>query len=114
MTDFSQLDSAAATDAARSRVRQAIDEFLKRRADGEEISGEEFLSSHGPLQADIAAELQKLAVIDRARAAAVAEEPNDQDTESTQRRTLLQVRCPHCQTRVDVDDDMSLGELHCA
>jgi tRNA A-37 threonylcarbamoyl transferase component Bud32 len=91
-----------------------MDEFLERRANGEEIATDELLSTHGPLQADIAAELEKLAVIDRARAAAVAGDSSNRGTESTQRRTLLLVRCPHCQTRVDVDDDMSLGELHCA
>ena len=115
MSDASQSDGPPTAAASRSRrVRQAMDEFLERRASGEEISTDELLSTHGPLQADIAAELQKLAVIDRARAAAANDESSNRSTESTQRRTLLLVRCPHCQTRVDVDDDMSLGELHCA
>ncbi len=115
MSDASQSDGPPTAAASRSRrVRQAMDEFLERRASGEDISTDELLSTHGPLQADIAAELEKLAVIDRARAAAANDESSNRSAESTQRRTLLLVRCPHCQTRVDVDDDMSLGELHCA
>jgi predicted Zn finger-like uncharacterized protein len=91
-----------------------MDDFLTRRANGEDVSADDLLSTHGPLQVDLSAELNKLAVIDRARAAAIGDDSSDRDTESTQRRTLLLVRCPHCQTRVDVDDDKSLGELQCA
>jgi predicted Zn finger-like uncharacterized protein len=113
MTDpFQEGTSAAATRIR--RVRQAMDDFLTRRANGEDVSADDLLSTHGPLQVDLSGELQKLSVIDRARAAALGDESNDRDTESTQRRTLLLVRCPHCQTRVDVDDDKSLGELQCA
>jgi tRNA A-37 threonylcarbamoyl transferase component Bud32 len=114
MADPSQSDGVteAATISSR-QVRQALDEYLVRRANGENISTDELLSTHGPFQAELAAELQKLAIIDRARADAVGDESIRDSEESTQRRTVLLVRCPHCQTRVDIDDDMSLGELQC-
>jgi predicted Zn finger-like uncharacterized protein len=115
MTDATQPDSAASAAAIPSRrVRQAMDEYLERRANGDEISTDELLSTHGPWQVDINAELQKLAVIDRARAAAVCVTSNDEEIDSAQRRTLLLVRCPHCQARVDVDDETSLGDVQCS
>jgi tRNA A-37 threonylcarbamoyl transferase component Bud32 len=115
MDNESRSNGDAPPAAAQVRnVREAVDEFLARRARGEEVSSDELLSSHAHLRVELAAELQKLAVIDRAREAAAIDGSGNANTRSTQQPTLLLVRCPHCQTRVDVDEEMSLGELHCA
>jgi serine/threonine protein kinase len=114
-SEASESDGIASSAPIQARdVRAVLDEFLARRARGEEASADEMLSSHTQLRAEIAAELEKLAVIDRARAAAASDDSRNVDSDSTQQPTLLLVRCPHCQTRVDVDDEMSLGELSCA
>ena len=115
MTDAARPDRTAseALDRA-SRVRRALDEFLGDRASGKSVSTEDLLESHTDLRTEIAAELQKLEMIDRARERAVSGGSIHCDTNPGEHPTLLLVRCPHCQTGVDVDDEMSPAELHCS
>ncbi|MEX2315557.1 MAG: protein kinase [Pirellulales bacterium] len=115
MTKVPQTDRGRpdAEDRGR-RVRDTIDEFLTRRAAGNGASIEELIESHSDLRDELAEELKKLELIDQARALAASDGLKPADSDGTDDLTLLLVRCPHCQTRVDVGDAQSLAEIHCS
>ena len=115
MTVSAKPDDILAAAAERERrVRFAVDEYLSTRAGGGDVSEEQLLQSHPELQAEIAEELRRLRLIDEARAAAVGDACPTGEASAGEHPTLLLVRCPHCQTRVDVDDETSLTEMHCS
>ncbi len=95
------------------RVRQVLDEFLSRRATGHEVSAAALLEANPAMQAQLAAELRKLELIDQARSRADSDEGTQPGTDAAEHPTLLRVRCPHCQTRVDIDGEMPTAGMHC-
>ena len=115
MTDQAKTDHApheAGTPEA--RARRVLDDYLARRAAGEPVSTEELLIEYSELRVLLVAELDKLALVDRAR-------DNVNDDESTQPgspravfETTPLVRCPRCQARVDVNADTSFDEIRCS
>lgn len=115
MNEPSQADCDDPTAAAKHvRVRKIVDDYLSRRASGEPISQEELFERHVELQQELAGELLKLKVIDQARRQANDQPPMDAASLSGGQDTVLLVRCPHCQTRIEVWDEQPFTALECS
>jgi WD40 repeat protein len=88
------------------RVREIIDDALRRRQEGERLPDEAILASHPELAAPLGAALARLRVIAAARFAA-AREAVDETTAG------LQVRCPRCSQAVSAAADSTWDEIEC-
>jgi hypothetical protein len=96
------------------RVRAVIDDYLAQRARGEQVADETLMLAHPDIAAELARELQRLALIDRARARAANEGPSHSTVDPTALETVLLVRCPHCGARCEAGGEASFAELACA
>lgn len=95
-------------------IRQVVDDFLARRARGESVSRDELLEQHTDLREEIAAELSRLELIDRARQHADTEDSTQEDNDPASVETALFIRCPHCQARIAVEDNAPFVDMTCA
>ena len=86
-------------------VREILDAYLSQRVRGEAPPPEVLLASHPEHRAALSEELARLEVIDRARSTA--------DAETEILETVLLVRCPHCQTRIEVFGGAAQQSLNC-
>ncbi len=118
----SPAQSAATGRAA--EIRRVIDELLARRARGEQVSDEALCQGHPGLLPELAAELRKLRLIERAREQAqqhavqvaapdetAAFVPGRRDTPRLSRS--LQVRCPLCHEPQQIAADQPLEDIPC-
>ncbi len=95
-------------------MRDVLDAFLKRRAAGEMVSAADLLEQNQDLHEELAEELRKLAVIDRARLLIDTQASTHPGaTGDKTLETVLLVRCPRCQKRVDVEGDVTDHEISC-
>ena len=95
------------------RVRCVIDDFLVQRASGEHVFAQDLLQAYPDLCPVLAAEVEKLQLIDRARLQEDAEQSTEGGGARADQTTLL-VCCPHCQVRVELKDEQSLAEVRCS
>ena len=109
------------------QVRAVIDALLQRRATGDTISHEALLTEHADLLPELADELRKLDVIDRARLEPIEEPASEHligpddfgvDLEQTtpdscDNSTTLYIRCPHCQQAAPGDSSEAVGQRRC-
>ncbi len=115
MTDATNPDQVESTAASsQDRVRRIVDSYLERRAAGDDVSLDAVLDEHEDLRAELAAELAKLARIDQAWSAADSEQSTQPGNHRTVLETTLLVRCPRCQTRVELPHQHEQDEVHCA
>ena len=114
MNESSQTcDSDSADNEKQLRLQRIVDDFLARRANGEAVSPEELLESHSDLRQELASELLKLQVIDQAREGTGHEASIEANSDRATCETTLLIRCPHCETRIEVQDELSFAELQC-
>ena len=91
------------------RLRQVLDEYLSRRAQGEHISIDVLIDQHSDLIPELAVECRKLELIDKARMLAANNESPESDPteEASHDQSLLLLRCPHCQMRFQITEEAS-------
>ncbi len=111
---FQSNEKASSVESKQLRLRQIVDDYLARRAGGEAIAQEELLKNNPDFQQEIASELLKLQVIDKA-----CRQAGDQPSTATTslvagHETALLIRCPHCQTRIQVWDEQPFIQLKCS
>ena len=113
------------------QIGQIIDEYLRRRAAGEEVSEDSLIEAHPELMPELAEELRKLRLIRTAREKAEQQQPGKgaarpavdktEDQRTPQRASAerlseargLQMRCPHCHNPVEIVEDRPSAELMC-
>jgi hypothetical protein len=91
------------------RVREIVDEALRRRQRGEALSDATILAAHPEFSEPLAAALKRLRVIAAARAAA-ARSAQDEPPPAA---ALLSIRCPGCASLVAASADTAWDEIHC-
>lgn len=123
MTDRPAVDVPENRDA---RVRRVVEGILLRRAQGEALSDEAICAEHPDLLPELASELRKLAVIQKARTQSQQLVPQsdpiagDETTPFVARnasRNLsrsLHIRCPLCHEPFEIVVDQPLDDLHCS
>lgn len=106
------------------QIRHAVEEVLLRRHGGEEVANQAVYEEHPHLMPELAAELRKLAVIERAREQLhrmSAGEPASQETaeftpskrQAPRVSRSLHIRCPLCHERLVILADQPLEDLAC-
>ena len=117
-------------------MREVVDDLLRRRAEGEEVSDAEIIQANDGLLPELEEELRKLALIGAARVEAVhdenailktvALERGDGDTALSDvdshdaaqtldtHATLLYLSCPHCHHRFQFEGEASLADVRCS
>jgi tRNA A-37 threonylcarbamoyl transferase component Bud32/ribosomal protein S27E len=113
----SQKPGPEAEDKRTGRLRQVIDNCLRRRAEGESVSEESLIDTHPDLMPELADELRKLRLIEAGRRQAedgsgLAEtiEHERQDAESGR----LGVFCPHCRNPFEIVIDAPFVDVTCS
>jgi tetratricopeptide (TPR) repeat protein/tRNA A-37 threonylcarbamoyl transferase component Bud32 len=113
------------------QIGQLIDDVLRRRAAGEEVSDHSLIAAHPHLMPELAEELRRLRLIEAARGKAEQQsaegsgQPAVQDTEDQgppRQRPVegppeargLHVRCPHCHHPVEIVEDRPWTEIRCS
>jgi hypothetical protein len=115
MTEQAKTDHAPSeADSPATRARRVLDAYLARRAAGESVCDEDLLQENAHLRTELAAELEKLALVDRARKDVNHEESTQPGHYPAIFETTLLVRCPRCQAGVDVNAASSFDEIHCS
>lgn len=108
-------------------LRDAIDEFLRSREEGESTSEESLLSRFPEHRDEIKRRLSALQLIDKARMHAElqlrAEEEqshetrifsNDGDSKRPTTSNRLWIRCPHCRSANSIAPDAPIDNLNCS
>jgi serine/threonine protein kinase len=90
-----------------------VQDCLQRRAAGESLSDESIIDAHPDLMPELGEELRKLRLITAAWQKAEQHPSVDVDG-GTDTRRGLQVRCPHCQTPVEMVADTPFTEITCS
>ena len=91
------LNSADKFDPDRTqRIRQIIDDCVRRRAAGEMLRDEMLTEAHPDLLPELGDELRHLHLIQQAR-----QQADTSASASTIGQRGLRVRCPHCQNGCD-------------
>jgi hypothetical protein len=100
-----------------AKVRDVIEDCLRRRAVGEGVSDESLIASHPDLMPELGEELRKLRIIGAAKLGAkrpVGDETKTQVAgEDVTPSGHLEVRCPNCHTPMEVAVDTALTDLTC-
>jgi tetratricopeptide (TPR) repeat protein/tRNA A-37 threonylcarbamoyl transferase component Bud32/ribosomal protein S27E len=114
------------------QIGQIIEEVLRRRAAGEEISDESLTGAYPHLMPELGEELRKLRLIEAARRKAEGQIPakgcdqptlpngedqvpaGEQPRESPPEAHGLHVRCPHCHHPVEIVGDRPWTEIRCS
>jgi serine/threonine protein kinase len=98
-------------------VRQAVAEFLYRRADGDPVAEEAVVAAHPELMPELGEELRRLRLIAAAREQAAAPFDSVEATRSHHRFDTgsgrLEVRCPNCHSAMEVAVDTALTDITC-
>ena len=97
------------------RLRQVIDDCLRRRAEGKSVSEESLIDTHPDLMPELAEELGKLRLIEAGRRQAERElhetAPYAEQRAGSRR---LRICCPHCRDPFEVVADTPLAEITCS
>src|SRR4051812_44051820 len=123
---MSDRDNNVALDSRESQIRDAVDDVLERRARGDLISDDAVCREHASLLPELAAELNKLRVIARARDQS-SHEGDARSSLATEETTAyiptivqverlsrsLQIRCPLCHEPLEIAADSPLGDIVC-
>ncbi len=103
----------------RGRIRDVLDDCLRRRSSGEDVDDEALIAAHPDLMPKLGDELRKLRIIAGARARAKG--PSEADNAPTiEHRSSkkdsrgLHIRCPHCSNPVEVVSDTPYDEICCS
>ena len=98
------------------RLRQVMDDCLRRKAQGESVSEESLIDTHPHLMPELAEELRKLQLIEAGRRRAERDadladtiEHESQDGESGR----LCVFCPHCRNPFEIVIDAPFADVAC-
>ena len=110
--------SITESDDSAKRVREVINDCLRRRAAGDKIDDEELLAAYPDLLPGLQVELNRLRLIVTARERAA--QPIGSEVETRSHRDSdtgsgrLEIRCPSCHAQMDVAVDSHLTDLTCS
>ena len=100
------------------RLRQVVDDSLRRRAAGEPVSDESLIDTHPELMPELAEELRKLRLVEAGRRQA---ENRDELAETIEHRRhdddasgRLGVLCPHCRSPFEIVIDAPFADVACS
>jgi serine/threonine-protein kinase len=109
-----------------SQIRAVVDDALRRRASGEDVTDEALCQQHASLLPELAAQLRKLRLIVQARLQSqFTSDRRDAATEETaayvpagrqvpRLSRSLHIRCPLCHEPLEIAADQPLEDIPCA
>jgi WD40 repeat protein len=109
MSDQIYLHAQADDRERAQRLRHLINDCLRRRAAGQEVSDQSLLEAHPDLMPELERELRNLRLIQEAQRQAESSQP---DAPTGEQRGL-HIRCPHCHNPVELVDETSLSDVVC-
>ena len=112
-----QKSKQSADDDRADRVREVVEDCLRRRAEGESFSDESLIQSHPDLMPELSRELGKLRLIEAARQQAKQGEECGQGdmTQDFEHGDPpgLHIRCPNCHNPVKIMDEAPRTAVTC-
>src|SRR5262245_11201777 len=109
-----------------AQIRAVVDDALRRRASGEDLTDEAICQQHASLLPELAAQLRKLRLIVQARVQSQhTSDRRDAATEETaayvpagrqvpRLSRSLHIRCPLCHEPLEIAADQPLEDIPCA
>jgi WD40 repeat protein/serine/threonine protein kinase len=119
MASFAELDDSSNGDR-RERMRQVVDSILRQRENGEQLADEAVMAQYPDLMPELQEHLRHARLFRAALREAVAAESataqaiaNDREPSAPAQSSRLEVRCPHCRSRISLDRDTSITDITC-
>ncbi|MGB2823574.1 MAG: serine/threonine-protein kinase, partial [Phycisphaerae bacterium] len=112
MAQDEQLDETGCDDRS-GRIREVVEDCLRRRAAGETVPDQSVIDAHPDLMPALAEELRRLRLVEAAWEVADGEKDIRPDAE-TLGPAGLHIRCPHCHNPIEIVVDTPLTDIMCS
>ena len=98
--------SPQSSDERRDQVKQVIDRCIERLASGETVSDESIIAAYRKLMPELQTALNNLRLVQQAQREAQGTTPDGHSSS-------LRIRCPHCRSPTELEDDVVLSHVTC-